>query len=259
MGLTILYLAIVMMAMTVLSLFKKKAWKSRGYDARPIAWNWVIASSAVLGFGLGFVSWLGSENAILAASVSVAGYLTLFASVTDIMLLKIPSEPTYMAQIMGAIMFIASFPVLIPENFITLIFWAFMILVLGFASFLGYMGSADLKILVAFFLLFGWWLPPTLVIVAMFIMCALGFITSGLAKIFNLGVEKNRLQTTKWNPETQRNEAVGDLVEDDEQEKPSNGKSKKKTFFPFGPSILLAFTGIAVYTSYSSILVMPSL
>lgn len=246
--------------MSVFSISRIGAWKKRGYDARDIRWKLLIAISAIVGIGLGMISYLGSENAYVSATISIAGYLTVFASTTDIMLLKIPEEPTRLATFLGAILFLLSIPTLIPENYLTLGLWGSAVIIFGICSFVGYLGDADQKLFVMYFFLFAWWLPPTDLVVAIFGMCIIGLFTTSFAKMLNIGVEKSVYDKMVWNPESRKMEAVStartETLESRSEIRKSKGKVKK--FFPFGPAILLSFIGVAIFSSYNSI-VIPGL
>lgn len=240
--------------MAVVSAFNIQAWEERGFDARPIRWGVLILVSTLFGIAVGFVSFLGTENPLTSASVAIAGYLTVFASTVDVLLLRIPSEPTKMASALGAVLFLIALPTLIPENYLSLLFWGIIILVFGVCSLLGYLGDADMRIFVSFFFLFAWWLPPTEIIAAIFLMALLGFVTRLL---FNIGVEKSISQRAKWNPETQRMEAHSSALSPPELEKVQTSGKAAKThkFFPFGPAILVSFLGVAIFASFNSIII----
>lgn len=243
--------------MAALSFMKIEAWKQRGYDARPIKWNLLIGLSALIGTALGIFGYMGSENPYASATIAIGGYLMVFSSTVDIMLLKIPSEPTKMAGFLGAILFLLSIPTLIPENYLALAFWGFIIIVFGICSFLGYLGDADMKIFVAFFFLFAWWIPPMEMTAALLLMAVGGLITTMLARFFNIGVEKSIGDRSRWNPETQSMESYSTARTESLSTRREKRKAKGKThkFFPFGPAILVAFVGIAVFSSFNSIII----
>lgn len=236
------------------------AWKKRGYDDRPIRWNLLIIISALIGMSVGAVAFLGSENWATSTAVSIVGYLAVFSSTVDILLLRIPSEPTKLAGLLGAILFLAALPTVGPENYMSLVFWGLVLVVFGVCSWLRYLGDGDMKIFTAFFFLLAWWMPPNDMTASMIVLVVFGFITRGLAAMFNIGVDKSVAQQTKWNPETQKMEALdtsqqaGDVHEAGRAEKRKT-KSKNRKFFPFGPAILVSFLGVAIFSSYNSIIV----
>lgn len=235
--------------MSIHSLTRIKAWKERGFDARDIRWKLIISIAGIVGTGIGFFAYMGSGNMYTSATIAIAGYLMVFASTIDVMLLKIPSEPTQLSSLLGAVLFYFSIPSLIAENYMSLFFWGIILIAFGVCSLLRMLGDADMKIFIAFFFLFAWWLPPTELIVATLLMAILGLVTSVLANFFNLGVEKTLKESMKWNPETKRNEAVKTTT------RVEKNKTKTRKFFPFGPSILVAFVGVAIYASYNSIII----
>lgn len=246
--------------MAGLSFLKIDAWKTRGFDAREIRWSLLIIISAIVGTGLGVFSYVGSENPYTSTTIAIAGYLMVFSSVVDIMLLKIPSEPTKMAGFLGGVLFLFSIPTLIPENYLSLAFWALIIAVFGICSMLNYLGDADMRIFVAFFFLFAWWIPPTELTTSLLLMSILGLTTTLLSRFFNIGVEKSLKERTRWNPDTAKMESYST-----QQTKSISGRKakrkaegKKHKFFPFGPAILIAFVAIAIFASFNSI-VIPTL
>lgn len=238
--------------MSIHSLTRINAWKERGFDARDIRWKLIISIAGIVGTGAGVLSYMGSGNMYTSATIAIAGYLMAFASTVDVMLLKIPSEPTQLSALLGAVLFYFSIPSLIPENYMSLFFWGIVLIAFGVCTLLRMLGDADMKIFIAFFFLFAWWLPPTELIVATLLMAVLGLVTSVLAKIFNLGVEKTLDEAMRWNPETRKNEAIPATT------RVEKNKKKKRKFFPFGPSILVAFVSVAIYASYNSIII-PSI
>lgn len=231
------------------SLTRIKAWKERGFDKREIRWKLIIGIAGIVGTGVGIFAYMGSGNMYTSTTIALAGYLMVLASTIDVMLLKIPSEPTQLASLIGSVLFFFSIPSLVSENYMSLFFWGVVLVGFGVCSLLRMLGDADMKIFLAFFFMFAWWLPPTELIVATLLMAILGLATSVLAKIFNLGVEKTLKESTRWNPETKRNEAVKATT------RVEKSKMKKRKFFPFGPSILVAFVSVAVYASYNSIII----
>lgn len=233
------------------------AWKQRGFDAREIKWEVLIAISAIFGLGVGVFSYLGSENPYSSATIAIAGYLLVFASTTDILLLKIPSEPTKLAALLGTFLFLFSIPTLIEENYLSLIFWGILLLVFGICSMLGYLGDADMRLFITFFFLFAWWVPPTELTVALLLMAVLGLVTRGLAAIFDIGVDKAVGDRAKWDPSTGKMEAQSSVNIDGMKSRKERrvAKGKKRKFFPLGPAILMAFVGVAIFASFNSIII----
>lgn len=230
------------------------AWEARGYDARKIAWKKTAIISALVGYAMGAGSFLlGSDsNALVSTTLAFGGYLMVFASTTDIMLLKIPSETTTVATIAGSLLFLYSLPNLVPENYMSIAFWAIFIVTMKIFTFIRWLGDGDDKIIVAFFFLYSWWMPPTDFSLGIIVITILGLLTSFVAKFFNLGVKKKVSETSKWNPETGKMEAAP--LEVHEVEKDTKKKSKEKNFFPFGPAILIGFSLTALYSSFASYL-----
>lgn len=250
----ILLMVIVNSLMAGHSLWKIKKWKERGFDARNIRWKLIIFIGFLVGNGIGILAYMGSGNMYTSATVGISGYLMVLASVIDIMLTRIPSEPARLATFLGGVFFLISVPNLIMENYLSLGFWGIILVVFAICVYFRVMGDADMLIFVAFFFLFAWWLPPTEITVALFVMLILGLLTSGLAQVFNIGVEKQIRSSMKWNPETQRMEEV--LSKETHTRKGKRIKEgKKRKFFPFGPAILVSFTAVALYASYTSIII----
>lgn len=239
------------------SAVKIDSWKERGFDSRPIRWNLIIGIAALAGVGMGMLSYLGSENPYVSATIVIGGYLMVFSSVIDIMLLKIPTEPTRVASLLGALLFLCCIPSLVMENYLSLAAWGIIILIFGVCSLTGALGDADMKIFIAFFFLFAWWMPPMDIVAAIFLMMVMGLVTRGLASILNIGVKKNLSDQSRWNPETGKLEPYNankiDTLKTRKERRLAKGK--KRTFFPFGPSILVSFVGVAIYSSFNSILV----
>lgn len=252
---SILMSTLACLMMAGLSALKIRDWKERGFDARPIRWGLLILISTVFGVAVGTLSFLGSENALTSTTVAVGGYLTVLASTVDVLLLRIPSEPTKTASVIGAVLFIIALPTLIAENYMSLLFWGLVIAVFGVCSLLGYLGDADMRIFVSFFFLFAWWIPPTELTVALLLMSVFGLFTRVLSSAFNIGVDKALHEKTRWNPETQKMEPVSaPSVDESEARKHKRKAQRTHKFFPFGPAILVSFLGVSVFASFNSII-----
>lgn len=235
---------LVALLLTGIAYLSKNSWLKRGYDRRPVKWGALITASALVAVALGEIVSVISHSGSIGGSVAAMGFLLVFSSVTDLMLLKIPSEPTMLAQAIGAALFVINANRITTEGFITVGFFAVILLILWVTSFMRLLGGGDYRILTAIFLLFAWWMPPTLMAVALLGMAALGLVTSLMAHLFGFGVKKTTGESTRWNPETGKNEAVASNEKDQ--------KGKKRTFFPFGPSILVAFTVVAMVAAFTS-------
>lgn len=255
---------VLALGLGVFSWLKVPAWKQRDFGQRNFKWKTIIIASSLfsiassVGVCLIELSLWHSYSLWACLTVGLVGYITVLASVTDFALLKIPSDITG-AGILVLLPFVAIFwPSL---DHLYMLVWLIFVIFFAVMSLLRFMGWADVELLAIFGLAFSGWVDILTMTYGLIVAVIIQLILTPLAGPLKLGVKKKLGERTEWNSETKKMETViEEAVEEDfigEHPKRStqkrnlqNSKKKERTHLPFGPALLIAYMGVAVYSVF---------
>ncbi|MBC9707535.1 MAG: prepilin peptidase [Enterococcus sp.] len=247
-----------------LSFWKIPAWRERGYGDRNFKWKLVIGSAVVSSLATSYLAyWLSNGSVYSSLAVGVLGYLLVLSSTTDFALMKIPSEPTTLAQFIGVPVIIWLWPSFSFDDKLSLAVWFGIVLIFAVLSFLRFFGWADVKLMFAFGTLLAWWVGPLNMMLAFLGSAIIALLMMPALKLLGLTVKKTTSESTVWNAEKKIMEAVKreeetsvDVVEPNPIEVTDGTpvevtvkKKRKRTYVPFGPSLLLAFVATGLIAS----------
>lgn len=242
----------------VFSWLKVPAWKERDFGQRNFKWKTIIVASSLFSILSSVGVYLITYNLWASLSVGLVGYITVLASVTDFGILKIPSDITGLG-ICLLIPFVAIFwPSL---DAFSMIAWLVLVVIFATMSLLRFMGWADVELLAIFGLAFAGWVGIENMAYGLIAAVVIQIILIPLAGPLNLGVKKKIGARTEWNSETKQMETVVEETSEDdyigEHPKRSTQKrnlkdssKKERTHLPFGPALLIAYMGVAVYAAF---------
>lgn len=246
-----------------LSYLKIPAWKARGYGDRDFKWNLIILASAISSLASAYLAYFLSDGSLYTSlATGVLGYLLVLSSVTDFALMKIPSEPTTLAQWVAVPAIIWLWPSLNYEDKTSLVVWFGIVFVFAVLSYMRRFGWGDVKLMFAFGTLLAWWVGPLNMMIGFLGSSFLALLMIPVLKRMGLTVKKGTSEATVWNPETKQMESTdresevtvdteGSVPPESEgsEDSPAPKKTRKRTFVPFGPALLISFMGIALFAS----------
>jgi Flp pilus assembly protein protease CpaA len=243
----------------VFSWWRVPTWSAREFGQRNFKWKIIVLSS----FAFSLLSSLGlyffvTHNLWVSLSVGLVGYVTILASVTDFGILKIPHEITTLGSCIP-IPFVAIFWPSLDQ--LSMIIWFVLVFVFAILSLFGFMGWADVKLLVIFGFAFSWWVGIQYMTYGLIVAVLIQIVLIPLAGPLKLGVKKKIGAKTAWNEETKRMEPIieepneddfiGDSPKRSTQKRElQDSKKKERTHLPFGPALMIAYMGIAIYASF---------
>lgn len=242
----------------IFSWLKVPAWKERDFGQRNFKWKTIIISSSIFSLLCSVGLYLVTYNLWVSLSVGLVGYITVLASVTDFAILKIPSDITGVGVCLP-IPFVAIFwPSL--DTF-SMICWLILVVVFAIMSVMRFMGWADVELLALFGLAFSGWVGIENMAYGLIAAVLIQMILIPLAGPLKLGVKKKIGVQTEWNEETKRVETViEESSEDDfigvypkrstQKKHLKESKKKERTHLPFGPALLIAYMGVAIYAAF---------
>lgn len=270
---TIVSLAIALV-FAGLSFWKIPAWQERGYGDRNFKWKLLIGSSVLSSLATAHLAyWLSDGSLYSSLTVGVLGYLLVLSSSTDFALMKIPSEPTTLAQWIAVPAIVWLWPSLTFDDKLSLFVWFGIVFIFAVLSFLRMFGWADVKLMFAFGTLLAWWVGPLNMMMGFLASAIVALLMMPILKHFGLTVKKTTDETTVWNAETKKLEtadretgvrseeethveeaANSTLIVESENatEKPAK-KKRKRTYVPFGPALLLAFVAVGLFSSATGV------
>lgn len=257
---------VIALGFAALSFRKVPAWQARGYGDRTFKWNLLIGSSVVSSLATAYLAyWLSEGSLYSSLTVGVLGYLLVLSSTTDFALMKIPSEPTTLAQWIAVPAIIWLWPSLDYDDKLSLLVWFVVLTIFAALSFMRMFGWADVKLMFAFGTLLAWWVGPLNMMLAFLASAIIALLMMPVLKMLGLTVKKTTSETTVWNPDTKKLEATdrdGLNVEEethievtetsaalDEADDAPVKKKRKRTYVPFGPALLLAFVAMGLVSS----------
>lgn len=255
---------VLALGLGVFSWLKVPAWKERDFGQRNFKWKIIIIASSLfsilssVGVCLIELKLWGSYSLWACLVIGLVGYITVLASVTDFALLKIPSDITGLG-ILLLIPFVAIFWPSLDHQY--MLIWLIFVVFFAVMSLLHFMGWADVELLAIFGLAFSGWVDILYMTYALIAAVVIQLILIPLAGPLKLGVKKKIGAKTEWNSETKQVETVvEEAAEEDfigvhpkrstQKRNLQNNKKKERTHLPFGPSLLIAYMGVAVYSVF---------
>lgn len=249
-----------------LSFWKIPAWQGRGFGDRNFNWKLVIGLSVLSSLGTSYLAyWLSGGSLYSSLTVGVLGYLLVLSSTTDLALMKIPSEPTTLAQWIAVPAIVWLWPSLDYDDKLSMVVWFGILTIFAVLSLMRRFGWADVKLMFAFGTLLAWWVGPLSMMLAFLGSAIIALLMIPVLKMLGLTIKKTTSETTVWNTETQKLEATDRDTEVDVEEEThvdmtistptlepavtTAKKKKKHTYVPFGPALLLAFVAMGIVSS----------
>lgn len=242
--------AVIATGMALFSKWKVAAWKKRDFGTRDFKWNLLIGISAVLSFAFAHLGYFLSSNLWVSSAIGMLAFLVVLSSVTDLALMKIPSELTTLAQYTPIPFIIALWPSFDYYDHLSMIMWAVIVFVFFVLSLMRLFGFADVKLLFAFGTLLSWWAGPEYMMYALLGASALALLAMPVTSRFGYGLKKTLKDTTTWNAEEKKLEAVSRIAPEEldglNRKQSRKKRGKKKTFLPFGPALLVSYLVMAL-------------
>jgi Flp pilus assembly protein protease CpaA len=249
---------VLALGLGVFSWLRVPSWKSREFGQRNFQWKTIIISSSIFSILCSLGLYHVTHSLWVSLSVGLVGYITILASATDLAILKIPHEITTLGSCIP-IPFVALFwPSL---DWLSMAIWFGLVLIFAVLSLFGFMGWADVKLLVIFGLAFSWWVGIEYMANALIVAVIIQLILIPLAGPLKLGVKKKIGAKTAWNEETKRMESVIEEPSEDDfigeslsrsarKRNLQDNKKKERIHLPFGPALLAAYMVTAIYGSF---------
>lgn len=268
---------ILSVGLSAFAYYRLPHWKARDFGTYDFKWKTIFASSTLISFGMGaFVYYLAS-NPWAAISVIPLAYMAVLGSITDMKVVKIPSDISILAYwIPVPLLFIFAD----GYGWLSFGIWMAIVLLFAFFAFAGAFGFADLRIMLLAGTSISWWIGAENILLAFGASAFIQLLLYPLAHAFNWGVVKERKSMSYLAKEKEEAERLAALegstagtvslekeevvslseVETSTEEsqlthKPKgkvdnflNGKSSKaKRFVPFGPALYVAFCLVSLY------------
>lgn len=242
----------------VFSWLKVPAWKEKSFGQRKFKWKVIIISSSVFSLICSVGIYLVTYNLWVSLSVGLVGYITILASVTDFGILKIPSE----INGLGMVLFIPFVAIFWPSlDTFSLIFWFVLVFIFAVMSYFHYIGWADIELMTIFGFTFSWWVGMENMAYGLIGAVFVQLILIPLAGPLKLGIKKKIGERTQWNEETKRVEIIVEEPSEDDfigghlkrsirTKNRRHSKKKPRTHLPFGPALLIAYMGVAIYSAF---------
>lgn len=251
---------VLALGLGVFSWLKVPAWKERDFGQRNFKWKTIIIASSLFSILSSVGVYLITYSLWASLSVGLVGYITVLASITDFGILKIPSDITGL----GICLLVPFVAVFWPSlDTFSLICWLVLVVIFAIMSLLHFMGWADVELLAIFGLAFAGWVGLENMAYGLIVAVVIQVILIPLAGPLKLGVKKKIGAKTEWNSETKQMDTVilesseddyiGELPKRSTQKRNIRDSNKKeRTHLPFGPALLVAYMGVAVYSAYQS-------
>jgi hypothetical protein len=249
---------VLALGLGVFSWLKVPAWKEKSFGQRDFKWKTIIISSSVFSFLCSLGLYSITYNLWVSLSVGLVGYITVLASVTDFGILKIPSEITSL----GMLLFIPFVAIFWPSlDTFSLICWFVLVFLFAVMSLFQLIGWADIELLTIFGFTFSWWVGIENMAYGLIVAVIIQIILIPLAGPLKLGIKKKIGERTEWNKETKRveiiveepdeNDFIGEQLKRSVQKKNHrHSKKKARIHLPFGPALLIAYMGVAIYAAF---------
>lgn len=266
---------LVSVGLTAFGFYRLPHWKEREFGQYNFNWNLIFAGSSIFSFIIGGLIYHLSGSPWPALAVIPLAYMTVLGSITDMKIVKIPSDISilsYWLPVPLLFIFADSY------GWMSFGIWMAIVLLFAFFAFAGAFGFADLRIMIMAGTSISWWVGAENILLAFGASAFIQLLLYPLANIFNWGVVKERKSMSYLAKEREEAERLSALEESsangislekvdsiaDEktaepevtpEEKPKgkvnnflNGKSSKaKRFVPFGPALCIAFCVVSLY------------
>jgi prepilin signal peptidase PulO-like enzyme (type II secretory pathway) len=261
--------------------YRLPEWKAREFGTYEFKWKTIFISSSLISFTVGILVYYLSLSPWPAIAIIPLAYMTVLGSVTDMKVVKIPSDISilsYWIPVPLLIIFADSY------GWLSFAIWMAIVLLFTVFAFAGAFGFADLRIMILAGTSISWWVGAENILMAFGASALVQLLLHPLAHVFNWGIVKERKSISYLVKEKEEAEKLA-LLEDQASdatlslEKPEpalssiaeetneidkepkiqeetkgkvnnflNGKSAKaKRFVPFGPALCIAFCLVGLY------------
>lgn len=273
---------VVSIGLSLFGLYRLPLWKQRDFGSVEFKWKTIFASSTVFSFLVGAIVYGMTLNPWPSVAVIPLAYMTILGSITDMKVVKIPSDISIIAYwIPVPLLFIFAD----SYGWLSFGIWMAIVLLFTFFAYAGAFGFADLRIMILAGTSISWWIGAENILLAFGASALVQLMIYPLAHFFNWGVVKERKSISYLVKEKENEEKKNTAEEDtpsaevkpeegvapveysenDEIEEPESlapevpqpkgkagkflfGKSDKaKRFVPFGPALMVAFCVVALY------------
>lgn len=255
--------------------YRLPKWKEREFGGYDFKWKTIFASSTLISFITGALIYSLTQSPWPAIAIIPLAYMTVLGSITDMKVVKIPSDISILAYWIPVpllVIFADSY------GWLSFAIWMAIVLLFTFFAFAGAFGFADLRIMILAGTSISWWVGAENILLAFGASALIQLLLHPLAHVFNWGIVKERKSISYLVKEKEEAERIASKennvhVEADQQqeeavvpdtetmpsdsntEKPKgkvdnflNGKSaKSRRFVPFGPALCIAFCFVGLY------------
>ena len=241
-------------------------WEQRGYSKIPLLWTWILALSNTVALLASTASILLGGGFWASAAISIVGWLTPLVVITDLFTYKIPREPCIAAYWLGLPLmagFMLSIQAWSPlASFLAWMFLPALLFLIGS----GGMGMGDIRLLILFGTTMSWWVGIQNMVFALMAAAMIQILLFPIAKLTGRGRKMERSSIAGGSIEETLEEELAsvndEIKEDSNEEEPTQEdepqvpteleekiKGKKKLYLPFGPVLMIAFLGAALYSA----------
>ena len=259
--------------------YRLPQWKEREFGGYDFKWKTIFASSTLISFTIGALIYSLTASPWPAIAIIPLAYMTVLGSITDMKVIKIPSDISILAYWIPVpllVIFADSY------GWLSFAIWMAIVLLFTFFAFAGAFGFADLRIMILAGTSISWWVGAENILLAFGASALIQLLLHPLAHVFNWGIVKERKSISYLVKEKEEAERLAskentiqveteevDLQQEEEAVVPDvdkvdadgntvkpknkvdnflNGKSaKSRRFVPFGPALCIAFCFVGLY------------
>lgn len=283
---------IVSIGLSGFGLAKLSSWKTRDFGTLNINWTNTFLASSGISFAVGALVFMLLSNPWVAISIIPLAYMMALGTVTDMKILKIPSDISILAYLIPIPIMLLSID---SYGWFSFAVWAGIILLFTVFAFAGAFGVADLRIMILAGTSLVWWAGIETVMLAFGMAAFIQLLIHPLAVKFDWGVvrERKNINDQVQEREKAEYEALSDEEKTDLAEKKALliqarvAKNKKRSklarklrylsykrnimkkrkrygkprrFVPFGPALYISFClGALVYSNMFAVYISPQL